>query len=91
LCRIRFADNAERFRGGFKYKTVEKRVVVTPESKRRIEIPAEYKTVEKRVCVTPESKTKYEIPAVFETREHKECDKPERKVWRMTDCVVPMP
>jgi hypothetical protein len=72
------------------FRTVNTRVMVKPEIKNRIEIPAEFCNVEKRVCVTNESKRKFEIPAVYETREKQVCGTPERKVWRLSDCAVPV-
>lgn len=72
------------------FRTIEKRVLVTAESKNRIEIPAEYITVDKRVCVKNESKRRFEVPAVYETREKQVCGTPAHKVWRLSNCVVPV-
>ena len=74
------------------YKTVEKQVCDVPASTKYEVIPAVYKTVEKQVCVTEESKKKIEIPAVYKTVSKEVCDQlAARKVWRLTDCKVPVP
>jgi hypothetical protein len=72
------------------FETRERRVCVRPESCTYEVIPAEFKTVEKTVCVKKESKRKIEIPARYETRTKEVCVSPARKVWRKTDCNVPM-
>ena len=50
-----------------KYKTVSRRVVVTPATTREEQVPAEYKTVRRRVLVTPPTTRTVEIPAEYET------------------------
>ena len=47
------------------YKTVKKRVMVSPPTTRSVDIPAEYKTVKKNVMVKPPTTRKIEIPAVY--------------------------
>jgi hypothetical protein len=49
------------------YKTVKKKVMVTPPTTRRIDIPAEYKTVKKRVMLKPPTTRTIEIPAEYKT------------------------
>ncbi|MGF1548303.1 MAG: peptidoglycan-binding protein [Thiotrichales bacterium] len=49
------------------YRTVTKRVMVSPPTTRRIEIPAEYKTVTIRKMVTPPQERAVEIPAKYQT------------------------
>lgn len=47
-----------------KYKTVKRRVVVTPATTREIEIPAEYLTIQKRVLVKDETVDSFEVKPV---------------------------
>lgn len=49
------------------YKTVRKKVMVSPPSTREIPIPAEYQTVRKQVMVKPPATRTVEIPAVYKT------------------------
>ncbi len=49
------------------YKTISKRVLVSPASTKEVTIPAEYKTVQKRVMRTPPSTRKVIIPAEYDT------------------------
>jgi hypothetical protein len=49
------------------YKTVEKRVLVTPARTNTIEIPAEYKTVTKTVVKQPATTREVMIPAKYDT------------------------
>ena len=47
------------------YKTVKKKVMVTPPTTRKIEIPAKYETVKKKIMVKPPTTRKIEIPAEY--------------------------
>ena len=49
------------------YKTVRKKVMVTPPTTRTIEIPAEYETVKKKVVLKPPTTRTIEIPAEYKT------------------------
>jgi len=49
------------------YRTINKRVLKTPETTREIEIPAEYATVTKRTITTPATTREIEIPAEYKT------------------------
>jgi hypothetical protein len=49
------------------YRTVEKRVLVSPATVREVEIPAEYESVKKRVMTKPPTTRKIEIPAEYKT------------------------
>jgi hypothetical protein len=49
------------------YKTVKKKVMVSPPTTREIEIPAEYETVKKKVMVKPPTTRTVEIPAAYKT------------------------
>ncbi len=49
------------------YKTVKKKVMVSPPTVRTINIPAEYKTVKKKVMIKPPTTHKVVIPAVYKT------------------------
>jgi len=49
------------------YKSVSKRVLISPASTNEVTIPAEYKTVQKRVMRTPPSTRKIIIPAEYDT------------------------
>lgn len=50
-----------------KFKTVSKRVLVTPAASRAIEIPAKFKTISKRVMVSPPVTREEVIPAQYKT------------------------
>ena len=50
-----------------RYKTVTKRVLVSPASTTEREIPAQYKTVTKRVLVSPATSKTVDIPAEYKT------------------------
>jgi len=64
------------------YKTVRKKVMVSPPTTREIPIPAEYETVRKKVMVKPPTTRKIEIPAVYKTVKVKKMVSPpqERKI-----------
>jgi hypothetical protein len=47
------------------YRTVEERVVVKPETTRRVQVPAEYKTVTEQVQTKPPSVRRVKVPAGF--------------------------
>jgi len=49
------------------YKTVRKKVMVTPPTTRKVEIPAEYETVKKKVVLKPPTTRTIEIPAEYKT------------------------
>ena len=49
------------------YKTVKKKVMVTPPTTRSVEIPAEYETVKKKVVLKPPTTRTIEIPAEYKT------------------------
>ena len=49
------------------YKTVSKRVMVSPPTTKELFIPAEYKTIKKRVMVEPPKERRVEIPAEYKT------------------------
>jgi hypothetical protein len=49
------------------YRTVKKRVMVSPPTTRTIEIPAEYKTVKRKVMIKPPATRTIEIPAEYKT------------------------
>ncbi|NOR81408.1 MAG: hypothetical protein GQ529_11355 [Methyloprofundus sp.] len=49
------------------YKTVTKKVVITPEKTEKIMIPAVYKNSKKSVLVRPEEKIKKKVPAEYKT------------------------
>jgi len=49
------------------YKTVKKKVMVTPPTTREIVIPAEYETVKQKIVAKPPTKRTIEIPAVYKT------------------------
>jgi len=49
------------------YKTVKKRVLVSPETTKTITIPAEYKTVKVKKVATPATTRTIEIPAEYKT------------------------
>ncbi len=49
------------------YKTISKRMLVTPATTRSVEIPAEYKNVRKQVMKTPPSTRTVSIPAEYKT------------------------
>ncbi|MBK5099843.1 MAG: peptidoglycan-binding protein [Desulfobacteraceae bacterium] len=49
------------------YRTVKKRVLVTPAAVREVPIPAQYTTIKKRILVTPASMREIEIPAAYKT------------------------
>jgi hypothetical protein len=49
------------------YKTVSKRVMVSPPATKEMTIPAEYKTVKKRIMVKPPTERKIVIPAEYKT------------------------
>jgi len=59
------------------YRDVQKRVMVQPETTRRIEIPAVTRQVTHRVVVQPEHVEERTIPAVYEKRRIKEIVTPE--------------
>ncbi len=49
------------------YRTVTKRVLVTPARVEKVELPAEYSTVKKRVVVEPAKTATVDIPAEYKT------------------------
>ena len=49
------------------YKTISRRVMVTPPTTREVEIPAEYKTVTRRVVDQPATTRQVTIPAEYKT------------------------
>lgn len=61
-----------------KYKTVTKRVLVTPGSTSVKEVPAQYKTVTKRVLVSPATVREEVIPAEYKTVTRRVVSVPER-------------
>ncbi len=61
------------------YRDEKRRVLVTPESVRRIEIPAVTRQVTRKVVVEPEHVEERTVPAVYETRTVKEVIQEERK------------
>lgn len=59
------------------YRDIQKRVLVQPESTRRVEIPAVTREVTRQVVVEPEHVEEHTIPAVVEKRRVKEVVTPE--------------
>ena len=49
------------------YKTVSKRVMVSPPTTKELFVPAEYKTIKKRVMTEPPKERRVEIPAEYKT------------------------
>jgi hypothetical protein len=62
------------------YKTVSKRVMVSPPTTKEIPIPAEYKTVKKRVMVKPPTERRIAIPAEYKTVKVRKMVSPAREV-----------
>ena len=63
-----------------KYKTITKRVMVTPPTTKKVPIPAQYKTVTKKVLVKPAETKKVPIPAQYKTVRIKTVVEPARTV-----------
>ena len=73
-----------------KYRTVTRRVCVTPASSKTETIPPEYKTVTEKVMVKPGYYETETIEAKYETRTRRICKAPGRWEWRRNeDCDVP--
>jgi hypothetical protein len=60
--------------------SIEK-VLVKPESKRIVQVPATYETVTERVLVKPESKRTVQVPATYETATERVEVKPSSTKW----------
>jgi hypothetical protein len=75
------------------YRTVTRRVCVTPPSCRMETVPPVYETVTERVCVKPGSWREVPVPARYETRTTKRMVSPCRWEWRRNEScdVVPGP
>ncbi|NND58782.1 MAG: hypothetical protein HKN49_00795 [Gammaproteobacteria bacterium] len=72
------------------YKTVSKRVLVSPASVRQVEIPAEYKTVEVMKLARSAQERRIPIPAEYETVTLTEKITDEAIEWRPVLCEVNM-
>lgn len=64
-----------------RYKTISRRVLVTPATTRTVEIPAEYKTVKVRQQVAAASEQRTPIQAVYSDVNRKIVDQDGRFVW----------
>jgi len=73
-----------------KYKTVDRRVVKTPATTRRVEIPAEYKTVKVRKLVSEAQEKRIPIPAEYKTVSSKELASEGHMEWRSILCETNM-
>lgn len=62
------------------YKTVKRRVLLSPASTRAVEVPAEYQTLKKRVMKTPPTTREVEVPAQYRTVKVRKLTQPEREV-----------
>lgn len=63
------------------YKTVTKRVMVTPPTTKRVAIPAEYKTVTVRKMVTPPQERTINIPEQYQTVTKREKTQDAETYW----------
>ncbi len=73
-----------------KYKTVTKRVMVTPARTETETIPAKFKTVEEQVCTKAGYYETEQVPAKYKTVVRKRQVEPCRWEWRRNkDCEVP--
>lgn len=70
------------------YKTVSKRVLVTPETTRTIAIPATYKNVSRQVVGTPATVRKVVIPAVTKTVKLQEIVEPAKTLAKTIPAVT---
>ncbi len=65
-----------------KYKTIEKQVVKTPASFKKVEVPAEYKTIKIRKQVTPPQEKRTDVPAEFQSVTLKKMVSDDTFVWQ---------
>jgi len=72
------------------YKTVSKRVIKTPPSVKKVEIPAEYKTVKVRKLVTPPQEKRIAVPETKQTVTKRLKTSEERLEWRAVLCETNM-
>jgi len=63
------------------YKTIKRRVLVTPATTRTVEIPAEYKTVKVRKLVDEAREVRTPVAAVYNDVDRKVLDQDARFVW----------
>jgi len=62
------------------YKTIKKKVLLTPAGVTKVEIPAEEKTVKKQVLVEPARVEKVKVPAEYKTMKVQKLVEPAREV-----------
>ncbi len=72
------------------YKTISRKVVVTPATVREVEIPAEYTAVKVRKLVSGPEETRFTIPAEYETVTQTELEKEGFMEWRSILCQTNM-
>ena len=63
------------------YKTVSKRVLISPATTRRVEIPATYETVKVRKLIAPAGQREIEIPASYKTVTRTNLIADEKFIW----------
>jgi hypothetical protein len=72
------------------YKTVSKRVLVSPETTREVEIPAAFKTVKVRKMVQPAQSKRIPIPAKYQTVTKQNKISEGHMEWRSVLCKTNM-
>ncbi len=72
------------------YKTINKRVVLTPASTQKVAVPAVYKTVKVKTLVSPATEKRTKIPAVYKTITRQELVEEGRMEWRSILCETNM-
>lgn len=73
-----------------KYKTITRKVVVTPASTQEIAIPAQYESVKVKELVTAASESRRVIPAVYKTVQKRELVSDGHMQWRSILCETNM-
>ena len=73
-----------------KYKTVKTKIVITPATEQRIDIPEKYQTVKVQKLVSKAKEVKTEIPAEYKTVTHQELEKEGYMEWRSIPCETNM-